>query len=348
MKNSFVTLALAGVALAKPMPQAVSSAIAPEASAPSGCSDSSDGEFQITVVNVTSSSSKRNVERRQLSGTLECKLDGGVLIDQADRIGYIASNYQFQFDAPPQAGALFTAGFSLCSNNSLALGGSAVFYQCYSGGFYNLYDRDWADQCSPVYLVAINGDAPAATQLPDGQPALTSQASAYPSQAPSEISLSQLPDGQPQVPTAAPAPVISQISDGQPQAPTAAPGPVISQITDGQPQVPTAAPALPAPVISQISDGQPQVPTAAPAPSGPIISQISDGQPQVSTAAPVSQISDGQIQVPTGGVLAPSGSNYTLPNATASSPPQYTGAAATPVYGLGVLAAGMIGVAALL
>jgi hypothetical protein len=57
---------------------------------------------------------------------------------------YIAANYQFQFDAPPQAGAIYTTGFSLCSNNSLALGGSAIFYQCLSGSFYNLYDRDWA------------------------------------------------------------------------------------------------------------------------------------------------------------------------------------------------------------
>ena len=57
---------------------------------------------------------------------------------------YIAANYQFQFDNPPQAGAIYTTGFSLCANNTLALGGSAIWYQCLSGSFYNLYDRDWA------------------------------------------------------------------------------------------------------------------------------------------------------------------------------------------------------------
>ncbi|KAF2465835.1 uncharacterized protein BDR25DRAFT_153885, partial [Lindgomyces ingoldianus] len=66
-------------------------------------------------------------------------LSGGILKDQADRTGYVASDYQFQFDSPPQAGAIYTAGFSYCANNSLALGGSAIFFQCWSGGFFNLY-----------------------------------------------------------------------------------------------------------------------------------------------------------------------------------------------------------------
>lgn len=66
--------------------------------------------------------------QRQLDGTLKLSLSDSTLKDQAGRTGYVAANYQFQFDAPPQAGALFTSGFSLCSNNSLALGGSAVWY----------------------------------------------------------------------------------------------------------------------------------------------------------------------------------------------------------------------------
>lgn len=47
----------------------------------------------------------------------------------------------------------------------MALGGSTVFYQCRSGGFYNLYDRWWAEQCSPVHILVMpcggsdNGDA---------------------------------------------------------------------------------------------------------------------------------------------------------------------------------------------
>jgi hypothetical protein len=79
-------------------------------------------------------------------------LANGILKDSHGRTGYIASNYQFQFDNPPQAGAIYTAGFSVCGNGSLALGGSAVFYQCLSGSFYNLYNENWAPQCSPVTI----------------------------------------------------------------------------------------------------------------------------------------------------------------------------------------------------
>jgi hypothetical protein len=61
---------------------------------------------------------------------------------------------RFQFDGPPQSGALYTAGFSVCENGSIALGGSALFYECNAGGYYNLYDRHWAEHCEPIYLVA--------------------------------------------------------------------------------------------------------------------------------------------------------------------------------------------------
>jgi hypothetical protein len=243
------TLALAaGNALAAP--QGVTSAIAPQASAPAGCSTSHSGQFQITVVNVTSSHAKRDA--------LEITLTNGVLKDASGRTGYIASNYQFQFDGPPQAGAIYTSGFSLCGNGSLALGSSTIWYQCLSGGFYNLYDRSWAAQCSPIYIKAI------------GTTVLTS--------------VSQRTDGQPIVTTA-----VSQRTDGQVIATTAkAPGATpVSQISDGQVQGLKATTVTGAPV-SQISDGQIQ---ASP------VSQISDGQIQATTAAPVavSQQTNGQI-----------------------------------------------------
>ncbi|KAL8872531.1 MAG: hypothetical protein Q9174_001851 [Haloplaca sp. 1 TL-2023] len=88
----------------------------------------------------------------QTEGTLAITLANGILTDAAGRTGYIASNFQFQFDEPPQAGAIFTSGFTFCSNGTLALGDSNVFYQCLSGDFYNLYDRNWAPQCSPVTI----------------------------------------------------------------------------------------------------------------------------------------------------------------------------------------------------
>jgi hypothetical protein len=89
------------------------------------------------------------------NSTLSMSLSNGILTDSVGRTGYIASNYQFQFDKPPQAGAIYTAGFSLCANGSLALGGSNVFWQCLSGSFYNLYDRHWAAQCSPITIETL-------------------------------------------------------------------------------------------------------------------------------------------------------------------------------------------------
>jgi len=89
------------------------------------------------------------------NSTLELTLSNGVLRDSFGRTGYIADNYQFQFDGPPQAGALTTAGFSVCGNGSLALGGSTIFWQCLSGSFYNLYDRYWAAQCEAVNINVV-------------------------------------------------------------------------------------------------------------------------------------------------------------------------------------------------
>lgn len=91
----------------------------------------------------------------QSSDTLVMTLNDGVLKDNKGRTGYIAANYQFQFDDPPQAGAIYTSGFSLCSNGTLALGGSTTFYQCRSGSFYNLYNENWAPQCEPANINAL-------------------------------------------------------------------------------------------------------------------------------------------------------------------------------------------------
>jgi hypothetical protein len=232
-----------------------------------------------------------NIHQRQStcgkSGYLTLTLTGGQLKDAVGRTGYIAANYQFQFDAPPQTGAIYTGGFSVGSNGSLALGASAVFYECLSGSFYNLYDRSWAAQCSPILIGIVPcGSSGAATQASDGQP-----------QGTTVLPVTQISDGQPQGKSAAPVPV-SEFTDGQPQVITAYPKPPVTQISDGQVQAPTATVAP----VTQISDGQVQAPSATVAP----VTQISDGQVQAPTAtvAPVTQISDGQIQAPTSSPVA--------------------------------------------
>jgi len=239
MQFSTVVLALAAATAASA--GAVTSVITPTGSAPPSCTGTYSGNFEITVVKPAQ---KRDVVEKRDScagdGTLVIGLQNGVMTDAKGRTGYIASNYQFQFDGPPQAGAIYTAGFSVCGNSSIALGGSTVFYQCLSGGFYNLYSKHWAAQCEPVAIDVV----------PCGGSSVPTPAGSAPA--------GSAPAGSAPAASGAPAPA-SQITDGQPQAGSATPIPV-SEFTDGQPQVPTA-------LVSQITDGQPQAPTAAPAPA---------------------------------------------------------------------------------
>jgi hypothetical protein len=299
-------------------------------------------------VNVTTPA-KRDLSERQTSGTLMLTLANGILHDQVGRIGYIAANFQFQFDNPVQAGAIFTAGFSVCSNGSLALGGSAVFYQCLSGNFFNLYDRHWAAQCNAI-LIELIGAAPAPAPTPapqivtsaivsvksEGQPVPTNVVTTIASEKgdgqPVITSISERPDGQP-VMTVVPAPV-SQIGDGQIQASTA---PAVSEKPEGQPVVTSQAPA-----VSEKPEGQPVVTSQAPA-----VSEKPEGQPVVTSQAPaVSEKSEGQPVVTSQAVNVVS-----TASSTSSGPPAaFTGAAAREVSGQKVMAmaAGIVGAVALL
>lgn len=98
--------------------------------------------------------------------TLRLTVSNHTLLDALGRTGYIASNHQFQFDGPPQSGAIYTSGWSICPVKdqsdlasadldfglTLALGGSTTFWQCLCGSFYNLYTENWAAQCSAVEI----------------------------------------------------------------------------------------------------------------------------------------------------------------------------------------------------
>lgn len=88
--------------------------------------------------------------------TLLMTLKGGILRDSSNRIGTIVSNRQFQFDGPtPQYGTVYANGWSIDSNGNLMLGDDAVFYQCASGDFYNLYDESIDADCTAVNLRTV-------------------------------------------------------------------------------------------------------------------------------------------------------------------------------------------------
>jgi hypothetical protein len=300
MRSAAVVSALVGATAA----QGITQPISPQGAPPAGCKPSWDGKFHLTVVQA---SKKRDLSARAECGgsdTLVSTLSGGVLKDAQGRTGYIASNYQFQYDGPPQAGAIYTAGFSVCADGSIALGPSTTFYQCRSGDFSNLYDRNWAPQCSPINLIAVpcGGNA---GQVPDGQVTVGTKTV-------QTTVITQIQDGQPQVITTVVPVPIKQIPDGQVQGPTSAP---VKQIPDGQVQGPSSIP------VKQIPDGQVQAPTTVPAPPATTVKQIPDGQVQAPTSAPVKQIPDGQVQVPPTTVKQISDGQIQVPTTSVKPPP---------------------------
>ncbi|OXB40567.1 hypothetical protein B1J92_M08514g [Nakaseomyces glabratus] len=122
------------------------STLAPSSST-SSAATSATSSPNITIVNKSC----------KADGTLVMELENGILRDGKGRIGSIVSNRQFQFDGPPpQAGAIYAAGWSVTPEGNLALGDSDVFYQCSSGNFYNLYDEYIAEQCHPIHLEVLS------------------------------------------------------------------------------------------------------------------------------------------------------------------------------------------------
>ncbi|KAK5782244.1 uncharacterized protein PWA37_005239 [Arxiozyma heterogenica] len=125
-----------------------------------------DGQVQATTTTTasassisTSTASNDPVDRVscKTDGTLQLTLHKGILTDEKGRIGSIVSNRQFQFDGPPpQAGAIYAAGWSITEDGYLALGDSDIFYQCLSGNFYNLYDESIGGQCGQIRLEVVD------------------------------------------------------------------------------------------------------------------------------------------------------------------------------------------------
>jgi len=149
------------------------------------------------------------IEQRQSSSSaLVVTLNNGVLTDDKGRQGYVASNEQLQFNTPVQNNAIATSGFSVCANNTLALSGSAIWYQCLSGDFYNLYAKSIGGQCSPIYIYALaaSGSSSASatgavTQSSDGQPEATTAATAVPTSSAKIVTQASVSDNRLAVPS---------------------------------------------------------------------------------------------------------------------------------------------------
>ncbi|KAF2112860.1 hypothetical protein BDV96DRAFT_145376 [Lophiotrema nucula] len=138
-----LALSLAATSCAGGVPEG----IAPSEPSPEGCEKTVDGNFTIGILYVPVKGKRATFEEEAIDGAFACTLNDGILHDPYNRTGAIVANRQFQFDGPPQAGSIYTGGWAVCKNNSLALGPSTIFWRCTSGGFMNLYDENVADQC---------------------------------------------------------------------------------------------------------------------------------------------------------------------------------------------------------
>jgi len=129
----------------------------------------SDGQVQASTASISSALASASASHASDDSdpvdTVSCKEDGslaltlkkGILTDSHGRIGSIVANRQFQFDGPPpQAGAIYAAGWSITEEGVLALGDSDKFYQCLSGNFYNLYDESIGAQCHEIKLEVVD------------------------------------------------------------------------------------------------------------------------------------------------------------------------------------------------
>ncbi|KAA8901854.1 hypothetical protein FN846DRAFT_780903 [Sphaerosporella brunnea] len=141
----------------EPAPQGVYDIIAPEGGIPAGCTNTVPYSFGITTHDgapPARGAPLGEICEHQIGMTM--KLNSGILLDGQGRIGSIVANRQFQFDGPPaQHGAIYTGGWSVCDDNTLALGPSKQFYKCLSGDFYNLYDQAIGGQCVPTTIMVV-------------------------------------------------------------------------------------------------------------------------------------------------------------------------------------------------
>ncbi|CAL9731814.1 cell wall mannoprotein Pir1p [Monosporozyma unispora] len=131
-----------------------------------GVSQIQDGQAQATTAAATATATASTTTDTndpvdavscKSDGTLQLTLKEGIVTDEKGRIGSIVANRQFQFDGPPpQAGAIYAAGWSITPDGNLALGDQDVFYQCLSGNFYNLYDEHIGSDCSKIHLEVVD------------------------------------------------------------------------------------------------------------------------------------------------------------------------------------------------
>ncbi|KAK3662415.1 hypothetical protein LTR22_006694 [Elasticomyces elasticus] len=114
---------------------------------PGSCKTEVDYPFRMFVYEADSS---LRTKKRNAGIPWRVVLDHGVLLDMTGRVGYIAADNRVLFDYHPPPNATYTAGWSACSSDYLAINGTSLFHQC---GSENVYiGKPSSAECFPVYL----------------------------------------------------------------------------------------------------------------------------------------------------------------------------------------------------
>ena len=104
---------------------------------------------------------KTKVRQCDVHGVILHFDENGLLRDQLNRIGYIADNFQFQFDLPVQSGGYGEKEFGEYKDPKthdvfLTWRGSPEFYKCRSGNFDNLYSQSIGGQCKVTRIMMFH------------------------------------------------------------------------------------------------------------------------------------------------------------------------------------------------
>lgn len=87
-------------------------------------------------------------------------LQYGNLMDSRGRYAYIGADRKLTFANPVHHDAVITSGFGVCSNSTISLGGSTIFYSCLGVGDdrsgSGIYDRPVDGYCHPVHLELVS------------------------------------------------------------------------------------------------------------------------------------------------------------------------------------------------
>ena len=118
---------------------------------PSGCNNSVPYSFELSVIDTTTRAFGCSF-RLQASGFT---LSNGILKGRQSKVVYVDSDSRLYFGSPFRFNTALDAGFSICSNASLAYGDSTVFYKCFSEGSFGIFNEPSGILCSPIFIDVV-------------------------------------------------------------------------------------------------------------------------------------------------------------------------------------------------